>query len=71
MESEGSLACSQEPSSGPYPEPDQSSASTHLRLDRPNGLFLLAISQITYMHDSSPPFVLHVLPISFSSTWSS
>jgi hypothetical protein len=25
MESEGSLACSQEPSIGPYPETDQSS----------------------------------------------
>jgi hypothetical protein len=25
MESEGSLLCSQEPSTGPYPNPDQSS----------------------------------------------
>jgi hypothetical protein len=25
MESEGSLSCSQKPSTGPYPEPDQSS----------------------------------------------
>jgi hypothetical protein len=25
MESEGSLQCSQEPSTAPYPEPDQSS----------------------------------------------
>jgi hypothetical protein len=25
MEPEGSLSCSQEPSTGPYPEPDQSS----------------------------------------------
>jgi hypothetical protein len=26
MEPEGSLSCSQEPSTGPYPEPDQSSS---------------------------------------------
>jgi len=26
MESEGSLSCSQEPASGPYPEPDESSS---------------------------------------------
>jgi hypothetical protein len=25
MEPEGSLSCSQEPSTGPYPEPDQAS----------------------------------------------
>jgi hypothetical protein len=25
MESEGSLRCSQEPATGPYPEPDESS----------------------------------------------
>jgi hypothetical protein len=53
MESEGSLPCSQEPSTGPYPESDQSSSyhphpmavrsililSSHLRLDLPSGLF--------------------------------
>jgi len=27
MEHEGSLPCSQKPSSGPYPEPDESSSS--------------------------------------------
>jgi hypothetical protein len=46
MEPEGSLPCSQEPSIGPYPEPDQSShyqpiliLSANLRLGLPSGLF--------------------------------
>jgi hypothetical protein len=50
MEPEGSLLCLQEPSTGPYPEPDQSSPyqpilrsililSTHLCLGLPSGLF--------------------------------
>jgi hypothetical protein len=52
MEPEGSLPCSQEPSTGPYPQPDQSSLyhpilslrsililSTHLHLGLPSGLF--------------------------------
>jgi hypothetical protein len=51
MEPEGSLLCSQEPSTGPYPKPDQSRPhhpilslrfililSTHLRLGLPSGL---------------------------------
>jgi hypothetical protein len=50
-ELEGSLPCLQEPSTGPYPEPDRSSPyhtislrsvwilSTHLRLGLPSGLF--------------------------------
>jgi hypothetical protein len=32
--------------------------------------FLLAFPPISYMHCSSPPFVLHALPISSSLTWS-
>jgi hypothetical protein len=52
MEPESSLPCSQKPSTGPNPEPDQSSTyhasylskihlvlSTHLRPDLPSGLF--------------------------------
>jgi hypothetical protein len=52
MQPEGSLPRSQEPSTGPYPEPDRSSpyhpilslrsiliSSTHLRLGLPSGLF--------------------------------
>jgi hypothetical protein len=44
MEPEGSLPCPQEPSTGPYPEPDQSgpyhsNIMHHLRLGLPSGLF--------------------------------
>jgi hypothetical protein len=52
MEPEGSLPCSEEPSTGPCPEPDQSSPYhpilslwsililfTHLRLGLPSGVF--------------------------------
>jgi hypothetical protein len=45
MEPEGSLPCSQQPATGPYPKPDASSPhpsfliSFHLRLGLPIGLF--------------------------------
>jgi hypothetical protein len=52
MEPKGSLPCSQEPSTGPYPEPDQSSLyhpiltlksililASHLHLGLPSGIF--------------------------------
>jgi hypothetical protein len=77
MEPEGSLLCSQEPSTGPYSEPDQSHPVsprsililvTHLHLGLPSGLFL-AFPPISYMHSSSPPFVIHALPVSSSFTW--
>jgi hypothetical protein len=64
MEPEGSLPYSQDPSTGPHPEPDQSSPyhpilrsililSIHLRLGLPSGLFP-SFTPISYMHSSSP-----------------
>jgi hypothetical protein len=61
MGPEGSLTCSEEPSTGPYPEPDHSSPhytilsllrsivilSIHLRLGLPTGLFISAFSTKT------------------------
>jgi hypothetical protein len=77
-EPEGSLPCSQEPSTGPYPEPDRSSSyhsislrsilimSTHLRLGIPSGLFPSGFpTNIVYVFLLFP-FVLHALPISSS-----
>jgi hypothetical protein len=59
MEHEGSLPCSQEPSIGPYPEPDQS-----------NPYHPILSSKIHFNIVHPPTWVLHVLPISSSLTWS-
>jgi hypothetical protein len=59
MEHEGTLSCSQEPSTGPYHEPDQSIPShsvslrsililsTHPRLGLPSGLFPSGLNLIS------------------------
>jgi hypothetical protein len=69
MEPEGSLTCSQEPSTDPYPEPGQSSPyhtipislrsilmlSFYLRLGLPSGLFLFVFpTKILYAFFFSP-----------------
>jgi hypothetical protein len=83
MEPEGSLPCSQEPSTGPYPDRDQSSPyhpiislrtililSSHLRLRLPNDLFPSGLP-IKILHAFlCAPFVLRALPTASSSTWS-
>jgi hypothetical protein len=78
MEPEGSIPCSQEPSTGPYPEPYQSnphhpilSTKIHFSIVHPptswssqRFLSFWLSPPISYMHSSSPPFVLHTPPIS-------
>jgi hypothetical protein len=77
MEPEGSLPCSQEPSTSPYPKPDRSSQyhrilsflrpililSTHLRPDLPSGLFPSGFPTYILYELFLSPFVLHALPI--------
>jgi hypothetical protein len=78
MEPEGSLPCSQEPSTGPHPQQDSCSpyhpilSKIHfniilrLRLGRPSDNFLSGFPTNILMHYSSP-CVLHALPN--SSSW--
>jgi hypothetical protein len=75
MELEGSLSCSQKPSTGLYPEPDKSEPPHPiLSLQEPFKYcpptyslvflvisFLLAFPPMFFMQSSSPPFVLHAL----------
>jgi hypothetical protein len=75
MEPKGSLQWSQEPSTGPYPESNQSSpyhtilSKIHFNIIYTYVFVYLVVSfllafPISYMHSSSPPFVPHALPIS-------
>jgi hypothetical protein len=83
MEPEGSLPHSQELSTCPYPEPNQSSPrqpnlplkrsililSTHLRLGIPIGLFPSGFPTNSLLYAFLfPPFGLHAQPRSSSST---
>jgi hypothetical protein len=69
MEPDVSLPCSEEPSTGPYSKPDQSRSLWNTFQYYPTiyvfvfllGSFLLAFPLITYVHYSSPPFMLHAL----------
>jgi hypothetical protein len=77
VEPESTLPYSQELSTCPYLEPDQSSPhhpipplqdSSHLHLGLPSGLLLSGFLTSNLYASSSQPFVLHALPIS-SSNW--
>ena len=79
MEPEGSLPYSQESTSCPYPDPDQSSPCppSHLILNPPTYAWLfqvVAFPQVSPLKPciylSSPPYVLNAPPISFFLIWS-
>jgi hypothetical protein len=78
MKPEGSLSCSQEPSTGPYHESEEFSSNhphsyfskIHINIILRSTSkvflvvsFLLAFPPKSYMHSSSPLCVLHALPI--------
>jgi hypothetical protein len=80
VETEGSVPCSEENSTGPHHEPDQTSqyhpypiplrsiliSSTHLRPSIPSGLFRSGSPTSNIYASSFPPVVPHALPISSS-----
>jgi hypothetical protein len=75
MEPEDSLSCSQEPYTGPYPKQIDPVHTIPSYISKSPPIyvlvflvvfFLLAFPPIFYMDYSSPPFVLHALPISSS-----
>jgi hypothetical protein len=84
MEAEVSLPCSQQLSSDPYLELDQSSPYHPTRyfkiyfniIHSPTSQAILVVSSfltfppMAYKNSSPPPFVLHTLPISSSFIWS-
>jgi hypothetical protein len=67
MEPEGSLPSSQEPSTGPYPEPDRS--NPHLRLGLPSGLLPSRFPTNNLYAFVFALFMVRALPISSSLTW--
>jgi hypothetical protein len=62
MELEGSLPCSQEPSTGPYPEPDQSSPYNPI----PSSILILSTTYVLVFLVVS--FILAFPPIAYIRT---